>query len=66
MELELNIKDKLNDVMRRNKRLADAEVRFYPIPLDPVASSHNHTSIAFLYNPKPGLYHWFIIFSKHD
>ena len=33
MELELNIKDKLNDVMRRNKRLADAEVRFYPLSL---------------------------------
>jgi len=48
MELELNIKDKLNDVMRRNKRLADAEVRFYPIPLDPVASTHYHESIALV------------------
>ena len=35
MELELNIKDKLNDVMRRNKRLADAEVRFYLVPSKP-------------------------------
>ena len=43
MELELNIKDKLNDVMRRNKRLADNEVRFYPIPLYPITSTHNHT-----------------------
>ena len=43
MELELNIKDKLNDVMRRNKRLADAEVRFYLIPLYPITSTHDET-----------------------